>query len=68
MNYDKIQEEEIESLMEYEVEELESILENPQDIEVGHGIARDELIEEEIRLIKEAIRRKELKEEHLRES
>jgi len=57
----------IEKYMEYGIEELEAFLENPQDIETGCGRNCDLCLEEETGLIKEALRRKELKDEHLRD-
>ncbi len=70
MDYDKHQEEKIEDYMEYETEELEGMLEYPNDIEVGfekHPQGIEDLQLEEVSFIKEAIRRKELKAEHIRE-
>ena len=59
--------EEIKNYMEYEYDELENMLENPQDIETGCEFNCDYCIEQETGLIKEAIRRKELQDEHIRE-
>ena len=70
INYYTQKEDVIEKYMEYKLEELLEMLENPQDIEAGfekHLQGIEMCQEEEIKLIKEAIRRKELKEEHLRE-
>ena len=59
--------EEIKNYMEYEYDELENMLENHQDIETGCEFNCDNCIEQKIDLIKEAIRRKELQDEHIRE-
>ena len=61
------EEKNIEKYMEYEEDELEVLLENPQDIETGCEFNCDYCIEQETGLIKEAIRRKELQDEHIRE-
>ena len=58
---------EIETYMEMEDEELNFLLENPQEIETGCERVCDDCIDYELGLIKEAIRRKELREEHQRE-
>jgi len=61
------EEKNIEKYMEYEEDELEVLLENPQDIETGCEFNCDYCIEQETGLIKEAIRRKELQDEHIKE-
>ena len=58
---------EIEKYMEYESEELKNLLENPTDIETGCERNCDDCRDYEIGLIREAVRRKELQDEHIRE-
>ena len=66
-NYYTQKEQSIRNYMEYDYEELGSMIENPQDIETGCEYHCEDCENSELELIKEALRRKELQEEHLRE-
>jgi len=57
----------INNYMEYDIEELECMIENPNEIETGCRINCDRCIDYELSFIREAYRRKELADEHLRE-